>query len=471
MKKIKRFFRKHTWMFIMIACLIFIPQSFSYQAKLNMRVIVTGMAVDKDESGYEITAQVVMPAPGSEAGGGTATLGFISEKGKSISEGIQKIAYKIGKTAGLSHISYVLVGQSMLDENLAESLDYFVRDPEINTSVMLLVSPTTGKEMITKTQNLELSVAVGLQKVFIYKQASLNGVMTFVNEFINSAFNISKSATISGILITSEGEEKLGETTDQTLQNQNTSGGGSSGQSGNQSGGNSSGGSGNQSSGSSSGGASSQSSQSGGGENGSSSSSSQSQSSGQGSSQKQSGRIKYYNDVYYFKDGKYINKLDKEEELIGFFLANKTSTNGVFNVENVNGGVLKNATVGFQFREQKTKSEGKFKDKKPVVDLNILLKDIQLLEILNEGQPSQKIYHNQDDQTISAIKEAIGKRVEKCVMKAFEKAKADGVDIFKFSDILYQSKPKEWNEFYTELGEAYLDEITLNVNVEIKNIN
>ena len=90
MQKIARFIKKHTWVLLLLSCLVFVPESFSYQAKLNMRVIVTGMGVDKVEDGYEITAQVVMPTPGSESGGGSATLGFISEIGINISDGIQK---------------------------------------------------------------------------------------------------------------------------------------------------------------------------------------------------------------------------------------------------------------------------------------------------------------------------------------------------------------------------------------------
>ena len=49
MNKIFSFFKKHSWVLVVIALLVFIPQSFSYQAKLNTRVIVTGLAIDKVE--------------------------------------------------------------------------------------------------------------------------------------------------------------------------------------------------------------------------------------------------------------------------------------------------------------------------------------------------------------------------------------------------------------------------------------
>lgn len=452
MQKIGKFIKRHTWILLLLSCLVFVPQSFSYQAKLNMRVIVTGMGIDKVEDGYEITAQVVMPTPGSESGGGNATLGFISEIGVNVSDGVQKIAYKIGKTAGFSHMSFLIVGQNMLEDNLAESLDYFVRDPELNTSVMMLISPTTAKDMLSKTETLELSAGVGLQKVFIYKQSSFNGVMMPIEEFVNNAFGLSKSSAVGGILITEEGEEELGKSTSETLSS-SENGLSSSGESGSSSG---------ENSGSESGG------QSGQGNNGSSSG-------GGGGSKStgssQDGRIKYYNDVYYFKRGKFIGKFEKEEELLGFFLTDNVSNNGEFTVKNVNGGVLKNATVGIQFREEKTRKKINFKEGKPVFELQIMFKDVRIVELLNDGALTEKIYRDPDEEMVSAIKKAIEKKVERDIMQTFEKAKTDDVDIFKIADKCYQFKPKQWKKFYEEHGEAYLDHVEVKVKTTIKNVN
>lgn len=445
MQKIAMFLKKHTWVLLLVSCLVFVPQSFSYQAKLNMRVIVTGMGVDKVDGGYEITAQVVMPAPGSESGGGSATLGFISEIGVNISDGVQKIAYKIGKTAGLSHMSFLIVGQSMLQDNLAEELDYFVRDPELNTSVMMLISPTSAKEMLNKTETLELSAGVGLQKVFIYKQSSFNGVMMPIEEFVNNAFSLSKSSAVSGIFISSEGEEELGKSTDETLnkagQESAKDGGGS--QDGSESGG-----------------------QSGQNNNGASNSSES-----KNSENKQDGRIKYYNDVYYFKAGKCVGKFEKEEELLGFFLTDNVTNNGEITVKNVNGGILKDAVVGLEFREEKTKRKVSFKEGKPVFELQIRIKDVQIVELLNGGALSEKVYRDVDDETVKAIKKAVYKKVENDIMQAFEKAKTDDVDILKIADRCYQFKPAEWKKFYEKYGEAYLDQVEIKVETNIKNVN
>ncbi len=445
MLKIVKFFKNHTWIWIVIACLIFIPQSFTYQAKLNMRVLVTGLAIDKNEEGYEVTAQVVMPSPGSESGGTSARLDFISEVGNSVAEGIQKIAYKIGKTAGLSHTNFVMVGESMLEDNLATALDYFARDAKVNPSVMLLVCSGEAKDMIKQTQNLEVSVGVGLQKVFIYKQSSLNGLVMPIDEFINSSFNLAKSATVSGILIAPEGQEKLGQTSDATSSG-SSSEGENSGQSGNQ-----------------------ENSSAGGSSNGSSDSSSSSGASGGNSNQ--GSRIKFYNDIYYFKNGKYVNKLNSEKEILGAFWADKISNNGDFKVTGITGGILQNATVGLQFTKKKTKTNIKFENGRPKLIFDISIKDIQIVEILNQGNLNINIYNKQDKAVINLIKEGIKEEVKECILSTFNKAKADNVDIFDIGELAYQTKTKEWKKYYSEVGENYLNACEVEVNVDIKNIN
>ena len=454
MKKVMNFFKKHSWIWVLIACLVFIPQSFTYQAKLNMRVLVTGIAIDKSGEEYEITAQVIMPTPGSEAGGMGARLDFISEKGDSVAEGLQKIAYKIGKTAGLSHTNFVLVGESMLEENLASALDYFARNAKVTPSVMLLVCAGSAKDMIQQTQNLELSVGVGLQKVFIFKQSSLNGLIMPLDEFINRSFTLAKSAFISGILIAPEGEETLGETTDAT--NKLTTGGAGEGSSGNQT-------------------SQSQSQESSGSEDGSSSSSGtsgqQSSKSSTGQSDEKKARIKFYNDVYYFKNGVYVNKLDKEEEILGVFWADVISNNGDFKVSNVNGGLLEDATIGIHFTRKTTKTSVKFKNGNPVLVFDISIRDAQIVEILNHDKPNVNIYNKHDEEMIELVKRSIEEEVEKCILAAFNKAKNDNVDIFDIGERAYQTKTKEWKKYYSENGDNYLKNCDVEVNVKIKNIN
>ncbi len=434
MRKIVAFVKKHTILIILLAISILFPQSFSYQSKLNMRVLVTAIAVDKVQEDYEVTLQVVMPQAKAEQGSGKAVLSFITEQGKSISESIQKIAYKIGNTAALSHVSTVIVGNSLLDGNLTKELDYFIRNTEFNSAVMLLIAPESAKDMLKKTQNLEINEAIRLQKVFVYKESSLNGLMMPIVEFMNNSLTISGSSMASGILISNEGEEVLGQSTDKTLESQQSQ------------------------------------QQGGGNQNGQESKESSNQQGGE-SSKEQNGRIKYYNDIYYFKNGKYVNKYDKEDEILGIFLSNRAPNTGELVVQNVKGDFLKDATIGCKFRQQETKNNIKFIDGKPILVIDMAFKDVKINEILNQGQPTPALYEFQAESSQSNIVQAIQERVESCVRLAYEKAKKDGVDILNIGDLAYRQKPYEWKEYYSKTGESYLSGTDIEVNVKVNNFN
>lgn len=437
MKKFKKFLKNKTWLLILLAGLLFIPQSFNYQAKLNMRVLVSGLAIDKTDIGYEVTAQVIMPTPGSEGGGTGARLDFISEKGESIGEGIQKIAYKIGKTAGLSHTSFVMVGENMLEDNLASALDYFARDAKVNPSIMLLVCSGKAKDMIKETKNLELSVGVGLQKVFIYKQSSLNALVIPLEEFINDSFGLGKSAMVGGILIAPEGKEQLEE------QGNSSNGKNIAGESE---------GASNDEFSIGAGGASSE-------------------SGGQSSGKEKNARIKFHNDIYYFKGGKYVNKLTKEKEILGAYLSEKVSTSGDFKINSVTGGILQDATIGVTFTNKTNKIDVKFKNGNPVLVYNISIRDVQIVEILNKDKPSINIYNKQDKELIDIVRSKLEEEIELCIKSAFMKAKIDNVDIFNVGERAYQLQYSRWKKYYEKYGENYLKNSDIEVNVSIRNIN
>jgi len=347
-------------------------------------------------------------------------LDFISETGDSIAEGIKKITYKIGKTAALSHMTFVMVGENMLEDNLATSLDFFARDAQVDPAITLLICNGKAKDVIKETKNLELSAGVGLQKVFIYKQSSLNGLVMPLEEFINNAFSLSKSSMVSGIDITKEGEEKTSSGNGSQTQNQGalSSGGGTS-----------------------------------------------------GSEQEKQARIKYYNDVYYFKNGEYINKFDDEKSILGVFLADLVSNSGDFKVKNVTTGVLNDATIGLQFSDKETKVKIDFKEGKPICNVKIKIKDVQITEILNNDKPSLSVYDSRDKEILSGIEKEIKESIKDCISTAFMQAQEDNVDVFDFAEKAYQTKTKQWKKFYKEYGENYLKEMKLKVDVDIRNIN
>ena len=68
-----------------------------------MRVVVTGIAVDKSGDEFEVMAQIIKPSVGSKTAGGGAQIDYVSDKGKTLSGAIAKMAFKAGKSSAFSH--------------------------------------------------------------------------------------------------------------------------------------------------------------------------------------------------------------------------------------------------------------------------------------------------------------------------------------------------------------------------------
>lgn len=444
-----RFFRRHTWLIVLLAFLCLFPQALTSQARLNNRVLITGLAIDKTDKGYLVTAQTVFPSAGSESGGEGAELNFISEEGVSITESIKKLSYNIGKIAGLSHMNFLLISDSIFeDENVSTTLDYFLRDQHLPNSIMLLYCKGSAQEQLQKTKNLELSVGLGLQKIYIYKESSLNSKMVTLQDFISDSLDPSKVSIVPQLNIT---EAQSGENTS-SPSSESSGEGSTSGATGSTPSGGGSGSSGSSGSGGGSGG----------------------QSSGGNSeaSAAVKGRIQFFTPFAYFKNGKFMGEITDQKEIISFLLpTNKTQVFDLV-IENVNdGNVYHDAKVGLRIYKKSSNINVDFSGARPKAKFKIGFDKVQLMEIINDGvayegaNQNLKVYEN------NALKKAAHKQLAENFKKVVSAGKKANVDIFKIADFCYRFKNKEWKEFLKNISniDNYLDEIDFEFDLEIRN--
>ncbi len=415
------FFKRYLWVWILVISLLLVPQSLNIQSELNMRVIVTALALDYKDNKYEVTAQVVKPKPGSTGGTSGTELDFISAEAESISDGIFQLSYKVGKTAGLGHISTIIMGGDLVKENkVISAVDFLVRDQKIPATSMLLVTEESAKDELMKTKSLEAETAVELQKLFLFKEQSMNGMMMQTETFFNTYYRIGSTGIISGFKINDESKDS------------GSSGAGGSG--------------GGESSGGSSGGESS---------------------GGSGGEEKQE-RFEFKNDLYVFKNGNMVTKIDDEKALSGFFYANPSSKFGIVTLKNVTDEkVYNNATVGVMVRDKKVNFKTSFKDGKPVCKIIVSTSRNEVVEIGNEnGQKKENLYIQKTYLTNEVVKQ-LQKQMSDCIKETFKTTSQAGADIFHLGSKLYRAHANEWDDFYLQYGEDYIKHIDLEVEIKI----
>lgn len=421
------FFKKRIGLIILLVTILAFPSSLSTQARLNMRAIVTGLAIDKVDDKYEITAQIVKTSPSTESGGEKATVNFVSDNDKTIIGAISKLSYKTGKTAAFSHTNFLIIGKDILEEDLTTTLDYFMRDNITNDSMLLLMAEEKASDEIKKTKDVELSIAIGLQKVFMYREKEGDGVMTSLLNFMKESKTESATSVVSLLTLEKNDESK----------EDNPLGGGES----------SSGSGGSSSSGGSSGEANSS------GESGTE----------DGGEQGGGSKYQYFKaqtDLCCFVEGKYVGKLEKEE-VLGFMLANEKATIDDVYVDEIESEILKANRLGVKIKDKTNKFKIRFENNVPCLDLKVKIKNAAVYEIQSED-----LVDIPTDEEFEEIKKEIMKKISSNISKCFEKSKSLGADVWGAYDLAQKHHYRKTNQNYASRDE-FLKDLRLNVVVEI----
>ncbi len=436
----KKFFKKHVAIIILMVIVLVFPIGISNQARINMRTLVTGVAIDKEGDEYTVTAQIVKTSPGQESPGSSAEINFISDSAKTLAEAVSRLSFKAGKASAFSHTSFIIVGKEASNEDVSQFLDYFVRDKILKNSALVLFSNEKAEDEIKKTKNLELSVGVGLQKVFLYKEKESDGVMVTVLDFLNDSHSYSNTAVAS--VISLKPSEAKSQDSSSSSGSSGSSSSGMSGESSESSGG--------QSSGSSSGGS--------GGGSGSSGGSSESQNAKQ--------NFEAQAPIAVFVKGKMVGKLE-DEESDGFLLANPNSKVSNLELNEIECNCNMDKTqmkISVQIKSKNNSAKIRFENEIPCLDLFVDIKNAEIKEVI-----SSDIHSVFTTEEYIAIKQTIKEKVSELIGKCFEKAQTLNADVFKAYEIAYKYHYDTLMKYY-DTPEEFVKNLKLNVDVRTQQL-
>ena len=418
--------KKHLGFIIFLIVILVFPTSMSYQARLNMRIIVTGLAIDKVEDEYQVTAQIIKTVPGSKPPGTNAEIDFLVDKSKVLSDAVSKLAYKAGKVSAFSHTNFIVVGKSVLEEDVSECLDYFVRDKVIKNSALILFAEDDAGKELQKTKKTELSVGIGLQKVYTFKERNSDGLMVTMIDFLKHSKSNTGTAVASVFGLETNKEQQS-----------NASGDSSSGASG--------------------GAESSSSSGSSGGSSGSGE--------GGGSSGEEYQYFKQNQPLMCFVDGKFAGRLEDEEHIAGYMFAHDEAKVIEVTLDNVSGGRFDDDKIEIAIRNKTNKFKIKYENDKPIFEAVVTITKSEIAEILSDhiiGVLTEEEY----GLVVQKLKEEISKKISAC----FEAAKQMGVDIFNAYDYAYKYKYKKTTSIYQNKTD-FLKDVEMRVNVVVKQMD
>lgn len=172
-------------------------------------IMALGIDYNADKNEYEVTAQIAIPQPSSTASGENSD-SLISEKGKTIASAIDKIGINTGWYPMLSFCNLVLLGDSLMQQNVIETINYFIRTDKIQDSAYIAACDGKAKDFLSSSTPLDSVSSFTIQKILGKDIAKLDRIANIsIKNFVQMYYSKSKSGYMPLLKkIKVEGSEK-----------------------------------------------------------------------------------------------------------------------------------------------------------------------------------------------------------------------------------------------------------------------
>lgn len=174
---------------------------------IEKTAIIVALGVDYENDEYQITAQIAVPQAGDYAAGNTDAV--ITSSGKTVYEGIEKIAQQSGWYPELSFCNLILFGKGA-HENAVGLAEYFLTSSKFQNSAVLAACEQSASEVLKSTTPLDFVSSFALQKILLRNVNRANSVMlTDVKSFCADNYSVSRFCYLPLIkLIETEDKQK-----------------------------------------------------------------------------------------------------------------------------------------------------------------------------------------------------------------------------------------------------------------------
>lgn len=208
--------------------LLLLPKGITSMPEIETKLLLTVMGIDKIETGYRVSATAVMP---QESQNGSTKRLNVGAEGSSISDALEKLSLKMGKKLELGLCGLIVVGDTFGSENMLPHLNYFISSGKIIPGAYLVLSPDkSAKETIEMSNLLSEASSNGLSNLIEHNAIGTSMPAVTLLKFLSESNSVSKCAYIPCIEIQekqSELDKGGGSGTGDSTSGEEESGGGS----------------------------------------------------------------------------------------------------------------------------------------------------------------------------------------------------------------------------------------------------
>ncbi len=150
---------------------------------IQKTAVILAVGVDRAEETFSVTAQIAVPKGNDRTTGGTSAV-EIEGKGKTISDCIEQIYYKTGWVPKFVFCNLILLGESLVREDVFCALDFFLRNEYMPDSSLIAACEGSAKELLSSASAIDDAASLALEKLFSDAAKNAGTVMkTTLREF------------------------------------------------------------------------------------------------------------------------------------------------------------------------------------------------------------------------------------------------------------------------------------------------
>ena len=175
--------------------------------EVNELAISVAMGLDKSDSGYLLTEQIVIPkSVAAKNPTNSAPVTIYTAEGSSIEVAINNLLLKSPRLIYNTHLRLVVFGEDLAREGIADILNYFSRSYEYRTDFYFLIANnSTANNILKSLTTIESIPSVSLYNMLKHSSEE-NGITKDMKiiELVNSIASDGNNPVITGVTVKKE---------------------------------------------------------------------------------------------------------------------------------------------------------------------------------------------------------------------------------------------------------------------------
>ena len=417
LKLIGKIWKNKIFLIFLLLITITLPSTIYKQSDKDRTIVTSSIGIDIKDDKYEVTILAVIPKGENDV---NSNLEVFNAEGDTISDALDSISFDIGRKIGLAHCDCIIFTEELMQTNITQILDYFIRTANLSTNPSLIATPDSAKDLLSAVKSSNNLLDLSLKNIISSQEDRTLLDNITIDRFYRAYYSPNSTFTIPVLSVKSSGSSE--------------SQGGGSGSTGNTP---------EDSSGSSSSGGS------------------------QGGEKSEDKKIENKNEIAILRDGELMGYLSEDEKFI-YSLLSKPAHYQKFVLENINDENFTNSKVVFQEADKIVIPMCKFEDGKPVMEYNIWL-SVMIDEVKSTENHDYASINGTENYLTDTVKNEFQKLVDEklaATNKAMQENKYDVLNLYaKFNAYKYR-KFQDYTKTLEDIRE-YMTDMSIKINLKL----